>query len=1374
MKWLKRSITYLWIGLALYVVLTVGVDAVLNLNRSKLEAFAAETLGVREVKFGRFYNLPFLNLSARRVRLSDPAYGSLELDRIKIHYRPLKLLGSIGPALISSVQLDHVDAELVEQSFSNLQQRLSSATNGSQSNSIKIPDFKMKVRVRDFRFALASDAVYRIDFKSDETLFQLNGKEWNFQSGLNAESRISNVGGLLSMNAFAKLQGKLDRQRFLTGEVVVSNLSIVGIPLFTGQKILLNLDSNQVHLKSEDADGRQWLSMVEDGAQIDYTETFSLNYRKFYEQEIMERVFESGDYRVSLKGKVHPENARLMLEVQPQNAASGDKNISVTFQWPDLHAELHAKSSKFGELNFRLDSVSDAPFPNISLGMRRALLFQGFHFGGDFRLVPSGGNLLLSGEDVSINGGNLGSLRSKILLTPEGLRFLRPSEEANVLLSGEIQGDTFQVDLGLSEVYGAAVVSNIGLDFMGIGKRYLFGNVRLQSGVRLVDADLQAYTRLWGGKLKSFATVQLWFETNRLYFEHFTIPSSDMVFKGAFDFEFPNPVTNYIHFNGSCFYSRRFLIPATGEINLFMDKKKSDIEFVLDSNIRLTVNNEPDFYKMNLTADHYNLERMGFLGSVNGRFGFGVRKALLDWVDSDVNYTLMGRPFRLNVKAVRQGDELPFRAMMLDTGEDKLIGSGSLKQLGERLIGKVDFVRGGEIAFSSSFENMSGMLDLRNIFIKDFISPSQDVFLSLKMSLFGPLLLPNFTSSIRVTHSSSSSPLSLDIPYFSKNQNIYEINSARLTMPGVNLNANARMEMIWGGLVLSLAGNGKAFDLFQGGAEVYYTQQTNAQQCRYKFREMYLGKKPLPSISGNIYGFKNRWRFEKTSEFGINGLWSVRGSNRDWDLEWMLSRDLKGSFSGQVKDQYLSGALELQSPLDLLALLPGIQDPSGNVRVNVKMNGPLASPELNGSIKVNDAYLGIAGLNSRLQKLNLNLQLEKNRVFFQNQDVTTSEGDFVLNGWLDLVTLSDPLFNLELKAKGRRPQALSIEYNHPAFSFSSDLVIRQLNASGRFSAMNVGGDISAENTEVQLRSLQMVIPQESGGSSDLLNNIRWNLPLKVGGNFRFSTELTELYFRRDETLQIGGSFGDNSFTLKGDLIVERGTFNYLGKDFTVKEGIARFGGGIEPYVNLTTTMSQVDSKGEDIDIYLTFDGKLSKIKMSDFYSVPSRSRSELASILGLRVDTGTVDPQAVSGSGDISRNLIISGVGMLENNWFLSPIAVDMRRKLGLDLLNIKTDFFENWAKNAMIGNTNISMLDLWEGSGLVVGKYLVPNLFLQYEFSIAENPLKEGELLPVHTIGIELDLNPFDIGWKYQPFSESGKQLRYEQKFELNINLRQ
>jgi hypothetical protein len=249
---------------------------------------------------------------------------------------------------------------------------------------------------------------------------------------------------------------------------------------------------------------------------------------------------------------------------------------------------------------------------------------------------------------------------------------------------------------------------------------------------------------------------------------------------------------------------------------------------------------------------------------------------------------------------------------------------------------------------------------------------------------------------------------------------------------------------------------------------------------------------------------------------------------------------------------------------------------------------------------------------------------------------------------------------------------------------------------------------------------------------------------------------------------------DKSLNIKGNVDVDRGTLIYLGRDFTVNEGKAVFSGkpgDMLPLVDLDSSFKYKDENGVQVEVFMIFSGKADNITLSSFSSSPPKSSGELSAILGLQSQN---EENTISNMNTGSGSLIPGGVSSAAENVFIfNPMTIDLQRRLGLDMFLVRTGLIDSWARKTIFGENYLNNADIFDGSTVSFGKYIIPDIFMEYDLIISRNPLDVNSLIPLQTFGLDLDLKLFDLDWKYQPYTELGRQVLYEQFFELNFNQR-
>jgi hypothetical protein len=427
---------------------------------------------------------------------------------------------------------------------------------------------------------------------------------------------------------------------------------------------------------------------------------------------------------------------------------------------------------------------------------------------------------------------------------------------------------------------------------------------------------------------------------------------------------------------------------------------------------------------------------------------------------------------------------------------------------------------------------------------------------------------------------------------------------------------------------------------------------------------------------------------------------------------------------------------------------------------------------MNGNIQLNHAYADFKDAGLKLKDITADIVITNNRALLTNIVLTAGMNDFILEGSAYFKSILNPYVKLTLKPNNKKSRAFSVNINDPDLKITGNILINDLRLEGEIGSLGITGDVTVDNFFIYISTLGGSAVTNTNTYLNILNYMQWKVMLAIGNTVKFSNEFLDVFLKRNNFLNINGSIADKTLNIKGDIEVDKGTLVYLGRDFTVDEGKAVFDGipgDLLPYVNLESSFKYRDEKGETVEVFLTFTGKADNIKLASFSSVPPKSSGELSAVLGLQSPN---EESTISNINVGSQGFIPAGVSSAAENVFIfNPLTVDLRRRLGLDMFVVRTGIIDTWARRTIFGESSLNTADIFEGSTISVGKYLIPDIFLQYDLIISRDPLDINNLIPLQTFGLDLDMKLFDFGWKIQPFTELGRQVLYEQFFEVNFN---
>lgn len=159
------------------------------------------------------------------------------------------------------------------------------------------------------------------------------------------------------------------------------------------------------------------------------------------------------------------------------------------------------------------------------------------------------------------------------------------------------------------------------------------------------------------------------------------------------------------------------------------------------------------------------------------------------------------------------------------------------------------------------------------------------------------------------------------------------------------------------------------------------------------------------------------------------GLWSfdaTTSNNNAYKLKVTakgenLNMNIGGNYLATNKDPLLDFKIDLEN-LRLKAIEKftenSISDTSGYLSGTININGNIAKPTFLGEVHFNDADIRVNALNSNFKLPKESIQLKDSKVVFNDfKMLDTQNNPFTIDGTVTTEDLSNPTFNLKLKAK---------------------------------------------------------------------------------------------------------------------------------------------------------------------------------------------------------------------------------------------------------------------------------------------------------------------------------------------------------------------
>jgi translocation and assembly module TamB len=407
---------------------------------------------------------------------------------------------------------------------------------------------------------------------------------------------------------------------------------------------------------------------------------------------------------------------------------------------------------------------------------------------------------------------------------------------------------------------------------------------------------------------------------------------------------------------------------------------------------------------------------------------------------------------------------------------------------------------------------------------------------------------------------------------------------------------------------------------------------------------------------------------------GIQGEMSLPGL-RPQDLQ-LESQAIQGHFKAQVDD------------LGLVSLLfPDLQNVGGGVHAELRLDGTLAEPDLQGDARLQGGSADIPQLGLALRELELRAQAEDLQRVRLTGSVSSGKGGLQLDGWTRLQ--SDEVFSTELHIRGQ--DWVAVDVPEAELHVSPDLLFKHTKEKNELE-----GEVHIPYARLRPREM----PETAvSGSPDLVlkggdrpsvtqSDPRLHARVRLSFGDRVSFEGMGLKGNLTGNLLVIDEPG-RPVTGSGRLGVLDGTYRAYGQDLKIERGYALFADS--PVDNPGLDVRAV-REVEDVTAGLRVTGTLKNPQLS-LFSTPTMGESEILAYLL----TGRAPGESSGTSVGLSAALQAAGAGSL---------ASELGRQFGLEELRVDT------------GGT-------LEEASVVAGTYLSPRLYVQYVNELATRETK-------------------------------------------------
>jgi translocation and assembly module TamB len=332
---------------------------------------------------------------------------------------------------------------------------------------------------------------------------------------------------------------------------------------------------------------------------------------------------------------------------------------------------------------------------------------------------------------------------------------------------------------------------------------------------------------------------------------------------------------------------------------------------------------------------------------------------------------------------------------------------------------------------------------------------------------------------------------------------------------------------------------------------------------------------------------------------------------------------------------------------------------SGSVSLDTAIRGPLNRPNIDGSVRLQNASLNQVDLPNGISEANGVITFNGTEAVIENMTAVTGGGKITLSGFV-AYSGKETDFRLEAtasKVRVRYPEGASILAD--ASLNLSGSTSRSLLA-GRVTILQVGFQPRTDFGSMLVKSTQPVETQSL--RTGMLGGMQFDVQIETSPEVRFQTAMaTDL--QADANLRLRGA--PSRPALLGRVDVTRGEIVFLGNKYTVNQGAVAFYNPqkIEPVLNV-----DLQTKAKGIDVILTLSGPIDKLQVTH-RSDPPLQFSEIVSLLATG-KSPTSDPALVAQqTTEPQQTWQQTGASYLVGQAIANPVAGRLQRLFGVSQL---------------------------------------------------------------------------------------------------------
>ncbi|MFP4372847.1 MAG: translocation/assembly module TamB domain-containing protein [Spirochaetaceae bacterium] len=422
----------------------------------------------------------------------------------------------------------------------------------------------------------------------------------------------------------------------------------------------------------------------------------------------------------------------------------------------------------------------------------------------------------------------------------------------------------------------------------------------------------------------------------------------------------------------------------------------------------------------------------------------------------------------------------------------------------------------------------------------------------------------------------------------------------------------------------------------------------------------------------------------------------------------------------------------------------------------IRVVGPVNDPDFFGTLEADDVESTVDFIAEGIGPANTFVVFQEKIIEINRFRVPVGRGEGVVGGTVILNRWAPEEYRLRIEIPDE--PGVRVSYNFGGL-FVDGYGRGELKIQGTSGNTDISGNILVDQTSLTLAE-QVERPERSRRRVTTVD-----LRFETVGPTEFLWPNQEFpvlraLAERGESIRLTVASDTGSFSLRGRMNVQAGEIYYFDRSFYIREGHIVFDEDEEefdPRLAVRAEIREIAAEGP-VRVFLIVDEERLSSFTPRFESSPPLSDTELIALLG-----GNFLDQEGRDDIDFSQAVLLTS-DLVTQFGVINRFERSVRDALGLDLFSVRTQLFQNLLLGSLpqpeypLDNTSPSLGQYFENTAVFLGKYLGPELFMELLFSMRSRspfePLPEGEG-PVEfesELGLEWQTPLFLLQWRFFP----------------------